>query len=180
MTDKALNEKGHFRKHWGFYSLLTLAFAAIGYVWINGKTVQQEMSKAHKAEFRALQSKTDSLLQVPINQSRVLMAKTLGEAISNMSSEEKNQYFDQLIKYKGVIEILFENYDKVILASSNKQYLNYSVINTLDIKINYQNTDTQSFYKKGRNIIAHPVIRDGKIDGTLVIVFPSVSVAHIK
>ena len=180
MTDNTIKQKSHFRNHWGFYTMLMLALAALVYVWFNGQAAQYKMSESHKVKLRALQSKTDSLLQVSINQSRVLTAKTLGQAISDMSTDEKGQYFEQLIKYKGISEVLFENDAKIILASSNNQYLNYSVINALDVKINYQNMDTQSFYKKGRNIISHPVIREGKIDGTLVIVFPSVSVAQIK
>ena len=179
MTENVIKEKSHLRNHWGFYMLLGLSLAAIGYVWFSAQYSRHKMVADHKVELRALQSKTDSLLQVSINQSRVLTAKTMGQAVSNMSSEEKSQYFDQMIKYKGISEVLFENDSKVIQASSNAKYLKYSVVNALDIKINYQNTDTQSFYKKSLNIIAHPVIRDGKIDGTLVLVFPSISVAQL-
>lgn len=179
MTDKTIKEKGHFRSHWVFYSLLALALAAITYVWVDGRYDIRKMTQSHEQEIKSFQAKTDSLLQLSVGQSRILTAKTLGHAISNMNNDQKSQYFGQLITYKGISEIVFENDSKVILASTNAQYLNYSITNALKVKVNYQNTDTQSFYKKGLNLVSQPIIKEGKIDGTMVVVFPSVSVAQL-
>lgn len=170
--DNTPKPKGHFRTNWNFYMLLTFSIFAISYMWYSQSTKIYNLEKSHELEMTALKVKADSLLQNQAELNQSLFTKTLAQAIRPMDTAQKTQYFDQLIKYKGIDEIAFEQSDKTINASTNTTYIQRSINESLDIQINYQNTGTQSFFKLDKNIICHPVIIKGKIEGIVVTVFP--------
>ena len=171
-----IKTKGHFRSHLGFYSMLIIALTALGYVWFSGASENEKLRESHEVELAAVKVKADSLLQIKLGLCQALTTKVLASAMSDMTNEERNKYFDQLIKYKGINEISFEDTNKTISSSTNQNYISKSLIAVLGVQMNYQNTDTQTFFQKDKTIICHPVITEGKIEGTLITVYPKTSI----
>ena len=177
MTDTTtVEEKGHFRKHWLFYTLTFFAIAGAGYIWIS-KTIEVKRQAAQfENEKIALTQQAQESFSENSERNMSLMMTTFVWAVrSEMTrgnEEQVDQYFRQLVKSEKVAEIILADPEGKILLASNKKNEGNQI--TSEYGNIVQDLEEMTIINRGNiKIAAAPIMSVNRRIGNLLVVYQS-------